>query len=133
MDYFFLGDDLPLKMDEESFNCDKSVISTEDGSCSRSASTPAEEIWQENRGSLKKEVELEVDGVVQDSPSQFSKSSAVKRKIDKSDSSSNEPTENENIASYSALSSTQQNLLNADLLHSLQYFALLRQSFPNGN
>ena len=124
------GDDLPSQMEEdrESLNGDKSIVSTEEGSCSRSASTSAEEMWQDTR--LKKEVDTEAEDGPQVTSATFP---VLKRKMaDKSPDLSNDPPDSENISSASNLTSSHSNLLNADLLHSLQYFALLRQNFPGG-
>lgn len=136
-------------MDDESLNGDKSILSMEEDASG--AGSPSPSPWPEHgTQSIKEETQPDETAVAMASTEEaetandvHSTSQKRRRPADESHSRGSESSESgvggvggvdASAHPAASLVTSQPNLLSADLLQSLQYFALLRQSLPtNGN
>jgi len=150
--FVLIGDD-PSEMDDESLNGDKSILSMEEDASG--AGSPSPSPWPEHpTQSIKEETHPEETTVAVAATATSTEESETtndvhstslkrRRPADGSHSRGSESSESgvggvggidASLHPAAALVTSQPNLLSADLLQSLQYFALLRQSLPaNGS
>ena len=142
---FVLTGDDPSEMDDESLNGDKSIMSMEEDASG--AGSPSPSPWPEHpTQSIKEERHPEETAAATASTEESETTNDVhstnlkrRRPADGSHSRGSESSESgvggvggidASAHPAAALVASQPNLLSADLLQSLQYFALLRQSLP---